>query len=123
MIDGLPVASTPSVITVVDARSLDPVATDRTRVGNELAVLVLPSAPWWWASPERTARVAPRAYGIDADVVQGGVQLMNFKSSWWSLRNVLEYYFWFHSRLHFHAGSMFTNYEGVLKIDGEVGNK
>ena len=69
MIDGLPVASTPSVITVVDARSLDPVATDRTRVGNELAVLVLPSAPWWWGSPERTARVAPRAYGIDADVV------------------------------------------------------
>jgi cellulose synthase/poly-beta-1,6-N-acetylglucosamine synthase-like glycosyltransferase len=38
-----------------------------------------------------------------ADVVQGGVQLMNFRSSWWALRNVLEYFFWFHSRLHFHA--------------------
>ncbi len=42
-----------------------------------------------------------------ADVVQGGVQLMNFQSSWWSLRNVLEYYFWFRSRLHFHAGARF----------------
>jgi len=27
-----------------------------------------------------------------ADVVQGGVQLMNYRSSWWALRNVLEYY-------------------------------
>jgi len=43
----------------------------------------------------------------DADVVQGGVQLMNFQTSWWSLRNVLEYYFWFRSRLHFHAKSRF----------------
>ncbi|MGN8048913.1 DUF917 domain-containing protein [Curtobacterium sp. 22159] len=73
LVDGLPVASTPSVITVVDARSLEPVATDRTRVGNELAVLVLPSAPWWWADPRRTERVAPRAYGVDADVVPEGI--------------------------------------------------
>src|SRR5205085_821897 len=39
----------------------------------------------------------------DVDVVQGGVQLMNFRSSWWALRNCLEYYFYFHSRLHLHA--------------------
>jgi glycosyltransferase XagB len=38
-----------------------------------------------------------------ADVVQAGVQLMNFQSSWLTVRNVLEYYFWFRSRLHFHA--------------------
>jgi cellulose synthase/poly-beta-1,6-N-acetylglucosamine synthase-like glycosyltransferase len=42
-----------------------------------------------------------------ADVVQGGVQLMNYRSSWWSLHNVLEYYFWFRSRLHFHADRRF----------------
>jgi cellulose synthase/poly-beta-1,6-N-acetylglucosamine synthase-like glycosyltransferase len=42
-----------------------------------------------------------------ADVVQAGVQLMNIQSSWWSLRNCLEYYFWFRSRLHFHAGQRF----------------
>jgi len=69
LVDGQPVASTPSVITVVDARSLLPVPTDRTRVGNELAVLVLPSAPWWWGDPARTERMAPRAFGVDADVV------------------------------------------------------
>jgi cellulose synthase/poly-beta-1,6-N-acetylglucosamine synthase-like glycosyltransferase len=42
-----------------------------------------------------------------ADVVQAGVQLMNVHSSWWSLRNCLEYYFWFRSRLHFHAEKRF----------------
>ena len=42
-----------------------------------------------------------------ADVVQAGVQLMNVRTSWWSLRNCLEYYFWFRSRLHFHADQRF----------------
>lgn len=36
-------------------------------------------------------------------VVQCGVQLMNFETSWYSALNVLEYFFWFKSRLHFHA--------------------
>ena len=39
----------------------------------------------------------------DTDVVQGGVQLVNYHSSWYSLRNCMEYFFWFHSRLHLHA--------------------
>jgi cellulose synthase/poly-beta-1,6-N-acetylglucosamine synthase-like glycosyltransferase len=38
-----------------------------------------------------------------ADVVQAGVQLVNFWSNWYSVRNVLEYFFWFKSRLHLHA--------------------
>ncbi|GAA1000465.1 hypothetical protein GCM10009555_103510 [Acrocarpospora macrocephala] len=38
-----------------------------------------------------------------ADVLQGGVQLINFHSSWYSLRNCMEYFFWFRSRLHLHA--------------------
>ncbi len=42
-----------------------------------------------------------------ADVVQGAVQLINFQSSWYSLRNCLEYYFWFRSRLHMHAQKQF----------------
>ena len=44
-----------------------------------------------------------RATGADprpVDAVQGGVQLVNFRSSWFSLRNCLEYFFWFRSRLH-----------------------
>ncbi len=36
-------------------------------------------------------------------VVQCGVQLMNFQSNWYSALNVLEYFFWFKSRLHYHA--------------------
>jgi cellulose synthase/poly-beta-1,6-N-acetylglucosamine synthase-like glycosyltransferase len=36
-------------------------------------------------------------------VVQAGVQLMNFESRWYSSLNVLEYFFWFKSRLHYHA--------------------
>jgi glycosyltransferase XagB len=41
-------------------------------------------------------------------VVQAGVQLMNFESSWYSALNVLEYFFWFKSRMHYHsrAGAM-----------------
>lgn len=57
--------------------------------------------------PELLRHIDSRLTETGAGVVQGGVQLMNFRSSWWSLRNVLEYYFWFRSRLHFHAGSRF----------------
>jgi len=62
-----------------------------------------------------------------ADVVQGGVQLMNIHSSWWSMRNCLEYYFWFRSRLHFHAqrqfiplggNTVFTRTELLRQHDG-----
>ena len=42
-----------------------------------------------------------------AEVVQGATQLMNYHSSWFAVRNVLEYYFWFKSRLHFHARAGF----------------
>ena len=36
-------------------------------------------------------------------VVQCGVQLMDYESKWYSTLNVLEYFFWFKSRLHYHA--------------------
>jgi len=36
-----------------------------------------------------------------SDVVQSGVQLMNFRSHWFSALNVIEYYLWFKSGLHF----------------------
>lgn len=57
--------------------------------------------------PQLLKHIAARFAETEADVVQGGVQLMNIHSSWWSLRNCLEYYFWFRSRLHFHAGARF----------------
>jgi glycosyltransferase XagB len=57
--------------------------------------------------PALLRRVDQCFQSSDADVVQAGVQLMNFHSSWLTVRNVLEYYFWFRSRLHFHARQAF----------------
>jgi cellulose synthase/poly-beta-1,6-N-acetylglucosamine synthase-like glycosyltransferase len=42
------------------------------------------------------------------NVVQSGVQLMNYQSNWYSTLNVLEYFFWFKSRLHYHARAGMT---------------
>jgi len=47
-------------------------------------------------------------------VVQAGVQLMNFDSSWYSVLNVLEYFFWFKSRLHYHAK------QGMIPLGGNT---
>jgi cellulose synthase/poly-beta-1,6-N-acetylglucosamine synthase-like glycosyltransferase len=57
--------------------------------------------------PGLLARVDQRFQMTGADIVQAGVQLMNFRSSWLTVRNVLEYYFWFRSRLHLHARQRF----------------
>jgi glycosyltransferase XagB len=37
----------------------------------------------------------------DVDVVQSGVQLMNHNTKWFCFLNILEYFFWFKSSLHF----------------------
>lgn len=47
------------------------------------------------------------------DVVQSGVQLMNYRSRWFSALNVLEYFFWFRSGLHF-----FTKVGQVTPLGG-----
>lgn len=49
-----------------------------------------------------------------ADVVQSGVQLMNFNSRWFSTLNVLEYFFWFKSSLHFFAKT------GLIPLGGNT---
>jgi cellulose synthase/poly-beta-1,6-N-acetylglucosamine synthase-like glycosyltransferase len=53
--------------------------------------------------PELLAHVDYAFRETEAAVVQGGVQLINYHSNWYSLRNCLEYFFWFRSRLHLHA--------------------
>lgn len=53
--------------------------------------------------PDLLANVDEVFATTGADVVQGGVQLMNFADSWYALRNCLEYFYWFRSRLHLHA--------------------
>lgn len=50
---------------------------------------------------ERLLRSVDSAFRAnEADVVQGGVQLVNSCSNWYALRNCLEYFFCFRSRLH-----------------------
>jgi cellulose synthase/poly-beta-1,6-N-acetylglucosamine synthase-like glycosyltransferase len=48
------------------------------------------------------------------NVVQAGVQLMNFRDHWFGIHNCLEYYFWFKSRLHFHARA------GMIPLGGNT---
>jgi len=48
------------------------------------------------------------------NVVQSGVQLMNWNSKWFSALNVLEYFFWFKSRLHYHARA------GIIPLGGNT---
>ncbi len=48
------------------------------------------------------------------DVVQCGVQLMDYNGRWYSLLNVLEYFFWFRSNMHFYARI------GVMPLGGNT---
>ena len=49
------------------------------------------------------------------DVIQSGVQLMNYNSRWFSLLNVLEYFFWFKSGLLF-----FSKVGGTTPLGGNT---
>jgi hypothetical protein len=67
--DGVPVASCPDLICVLDRRTAAPIAVDSLRPGDDLVVVVLPGPPWWRASPERLRHVDPRAFGLGCDAV------------------------------------------------------
>ncbi|MDF1497981.1 MAG: glycosyltransferase [Patescibacteria group bacterium] len=67
------------------------------------------------------------AQNKNVGIIQSGVQLMNYSSKWFSSHNVLEYYFWFKSRLHFHAdvgmvplggNSVFFKHKILKEING-----
>jgi len=47
--------------------------------------------------------VVTRDGAENTPVIQCGVQLMNYADRWFSSLNVLEYFFWFKSRMHYHA--------------------
>lgn len=66
--DGVPVASTPDVLSVLDHRTGVPVQCDGIRVGLEVDVVRLAAAPFW-TDPRRLPVLEPRAYGIDCDAV------------------------------------------------------
>ncbi len=63
----------------------------------------------------------------NAPVVQSGVQLMNYSDRWFSALNVLEYFFWFKSRMHYHSAigmvplggnTVFVERDLLRKMDG-----
>ncbi|MGH2753540.1 MAG: glycosyltransferase [Actinomycetota bacterium] len=65
--------------------------------------------------------------GERVSAVQCGVQLMNYSDHWFSALNVLEYFFWFKSRLHYHAtrgvtplggNTVFVSRELLLSLGG-----
>jgi cellulose synthase/poly-beta-1,6-N-acetylglucosamine synthase-like glycosyltransferase len=64
------------------------------------------------AAPHILLNVDTKFSTTGADVVQAGVQLMNYRDSWYSLQNCLEYYWWFKSRLHFQAKQGFITLGG-----------
>src|SRR5690606_13166015 len=51
----------------------------------------------------------------DSDVVQSSVQLMNYHSNWYSVLNVLEYFFWFRSGI-----ILFNKLAGVTPLGGNT---
>lgn len=64
------------------------------------------------AAPDLLAHIDTKFLTSGADVVQGGVALMNFSDSWYSLQNCLEYNIWFKSRLHWQAKKGFITFGG-----------
>lgn len=55
------------------------------------------------AAPDLLRNIDNCFRSTGADAVQGAVQLVNYQDTWFSLRNCLEYFIWFASRLHMHA--------------------
>lgn len=67
-LDGVPVATTPDLICVLDQQTGDPVTTEALRYGHRVAVLAAPCDPRW-LTPEGLALAGPRYFGYDLDPV------------------------------------------------------
>ena len=66
MVDGEPVVSTPDLVCVLDRRTLQPIAVEVIRTGDEVLVLALPG-PEWWRRDDRIEYVGPRAFGLTCE--------------------------------------------------------
>ncbi|GAA2998685.1 DUF917 domain-containing protein [Actinokineospora diospyrosa] len=67
--DGIPVATTPDIICLLDQRSLRPIQAERASVGSEVHVLAL-AAPARWLEEDALPLVNPRAFGYSLDYVR-----------------------------------------------------
>ncbi len=66
--DGVPLASVPDLITILEEESGHPVTTERLRFGMRVFVLGLPCAPLW-REAIGLAKAGPRCFGLDLDYV------------------------------------------------------
>ena len=64
--DGEVVATTPDVVCVLDAHTLQAIQTSQVRRGHEVVILTLPVPDRLWQQ-DILHRFAPRAHGLDAD--------------------------------------------------------
>lgn len=64
--DGVPVATVPDLITVLDAETVRPITTEELRYGQRAIVIGMPCAPVW-RSEQALALVGPRYFGYDID--------------------------------------------------------
>lgn len=64
--NGVPVALTPDIITIVDSETAEPITTENLKFGQRVKVLGI-SAPDLMVTPEAIKVVGPRAFGIDLD--------------------------------------------------------
>ncbi|MDP9841262.1 DUF917 domain-containing protein [Streptosporangium lutulentum] len=62
--DGVPVATTPDVLCLLESRTGAPIACYEVRPGHRVEVVQLP-APALWRRPDRLSQVSPAAFGID----------------------------------------------------------
>lgn len=66
--DGVPVASCPELLCLLDRRTAVPLGVEGVRVGDEVIVIALPG-PAWWRQADVLAHVAPAAFGLNCDPV------------------------------------------------------
>jgi DUF917 family protein len=66
MVDGRVEAAVPDSICLLDCQTGEIVGTDQVHVGDEIEIIVLPSAPVWHTE-RGLALVGPRAFGIPID--------------------------------------------------------
>ncbi|MEU8223817.1 DUF917 domain-containing protein [Kribbella sp. NPDC048915] len=63
LVDGVPVVTTPDLVCVLDRRTLQPIAVDAVRTGDEVTIVALPG-PAWWRRDDRIGHVGPQAFGL-----------------------------------------------------------
>ncbi len=71
-IDGVPVASTPDLIMVLDSETGEPITTETLRFGQRVRVVSAP-ADERWHSPGGIELAGPRYFGYDIDPVRSPV--------------------------------------------------